>query len=147
MFWVLNVQESHRYYSNGAYTDEELFLFVLLSHCLICGRSLHYSCLIFLPVERNNRGTLGWYWFAEDGLVLFLWSDLRPFKEKCLSSRSCYLCLKYRIKCSCALCHRWNPKSFLFIFQYCECSKSKRKYKSGSFDGVSGVLRIYECWD
>lgn len=30
-------------------------------------------CLIFPPVERNDRGTLGWCSYAEDGLVLFLW--------------------------------------------------------------------------
>lgn len=28
MFWVLNVQESHRYYSNRAYTDEEFYFYL-----------------------------------------------------------------------------------------------------------------------
>lgn len=36
--------------------------------------------------------------------------------------------------------------SYLYL-KYWECSKAKRKYKSGRFDGVSSVLKTYECWD
>lgn len=102
-----------------------LFLFVLLSGCLICDRSLHYSGPISSPVARNNRKEKKKN--ASPALIVtILWHVALNVHEQDVTigtQNLSYLSLKY-----------WD---------YIE---SKREYESVSFDGVISVLKTWVLW-